>query len=313
MVTLLRWFFGIGFIVTSLGFLSHGFSFAILPGLFLAAILIPPIDKAIASKMTDEKAKAAYAKKGTKIILAILLFALFTATSPKSASTQVADTQKDSNQPASTAQAKAEPVFDMPSLISKNLDEIKQTLGEPEGKQEMTKAQKELISEWDYEYKKDGRSLLVTYNTRSNAVDNIWLEGTDKNELMTAGNIEKKSDSYVTSYTYGLGDNKDKVTGITIAKKLSSDMAADIKYNFSGIQIKNTEDLDWKSCKVTLNSDYKYNDLGTVEARGTVEVNFAKITKKDGSRFNVIATSPKSICVSCDTNSKQSRIGCYSF
>lgn len=75
-------------------------------------------------------------------------------------------------------------VFDIPSLLGKNVDQIKATLGSPLDDNEPTAQQLEFgAEEWQKEFKKSGYTLLVTYNPRTRVVLDFFMPTKDPSGL----------------------------------------------------------------------------------------------------------------------------------
>lgn len=96
------------------------------------------------------------------------------------------------------SEKKVEMLFDIPSLIDKNIDEIKKVLGKPSVDTEPTKLQLEMdFKEWDKTFIKDGYELLVTFNPKTRKVIDFYIgtkdpSGKTKNykDLLQVTNVE---------------------------------------------------------------------------------------------------------------------------
>ena len=78
--------------------------------------------------------------------------------------------------------------------------------------------------------------------------------------------------------------------------------------SFDGIQftIQNKDTFDWSNIKLEVNpeflkSGYIYNSEIIMEAGEEYTVGVLQFVKKDGTRFNPIATKPMTFEISCDT------------
>lgn len=123
--------------------------------------------------------------------------------------------------PAPTA---AEPVavaFDVPSLIGKSIDELREVLGTPtDADIEPTQQQLDLgVDEWSNGFTNDGQDLLVTYNPRTRAVIDLFLDGSDQNSLLQRGNLAVRSAAYRIEPVRALR-NPSQITGIKILPKM---------------------------------------------------------------------------------------------
>ncbi len=118
-----------------------------------------------------------------------------------------------SNINTTTEPAKAQFVFDVPSLVGKNIDEVRQVLGQP------TEAQKSLggFNEWDNTFKKDNEELLVTFNYQTRKIIDFFISTTnqDKNRLLQIGNLKENSPDYKIEYVKAIKDPS-KITGVKI-------------------------------------------------------------------------------------------------
>jgi len=109
-------------------------------------------------------------------------------------------------------------IFDVPFLVGKNIDEIRQILGTPLDKDltEPTAQQIELGgSEWDNSYKKDGQDLLITFDASSRKIIDFFLDGDDKSKLLEIGNLKENASSYTIEPVKAIKDPS-VITGIKI-------------------------------------------------------------------------------------------------
>ncbi|MDD5759887.1 MAG: hypothetical protein PHI06_12490 [Desulfobulbaceae bacterium] len=71
-------------------------------------------------------------------------------------------------------------VFDVPSLLGKNINQIRTALGTPTYDKEPTKLQLSLgVTEWDKSWEREGADLLVTYNIKTKKVIDFFIGGVD--------------------------------------------------------------------------------------------------------------------------------------
>lgn len=113
----------------------------------------------------------------------------------------------------------AKMVFDVPSLLGKNVDQIKAVLGNPVSDAEPTKQQLSVgVSEWDKEFQKDGQSLLVTYNPKTRQVIDFFISGTSKTDVLIIGNLKDGDSKYSIDYVKSL-KNPAEITGVKVSKK----------------------------------------------------------------------------------------------
>lgn len=157
-------------------------------------------------------------------ITTVLFFVLFGATSSKSTPT-TSPVTTTGNTPAKTETPATTPTpsysFDIPSLLGKNIDEVRLVLGTPLDKDltEPTAEQLKLgADEWDNSYKKDDQELLVTFNPSTRIIVDFFLSGDNKAKLIEAGNLKENDTSYTIEQVKQL-NNPSAITGIKIAPK----------------------------------------------------------------------------------------------
>lgn len=95
-------------------------------------------------------------------------------------------------------QTKTAIIYDVPSMMGKNIDEVRKILGQPEDKDpEPTQQQIQLgTDEWYNSYIKDSLDLTVTFNPSTRKVTDIFLSGSDKAKLMQQGNLQDNQPAY---------------------------------------------------------------------------------------------------------------------
>ena len=127
-----------------------------------------------------------------------------------------------------TPQIDVKMVFDVPSLIGKNIDEIRQVIGMPsDGEQiEPTKQQMKMSFEyWDNSFEKDGKTLLITFNPQNRKVKEFFISTNDPSgatedysDLLLICNVTKNSPEYRVEPVPSISNNK-QFTGIIITQK----------------------------------------------------------------------------------------------
>ena len=114
--------------------------------------------------------------------------------------------------------------FDVPSLVGKNIDQVRTILGSPaNGKsiKQPLEPTKQLVSlgttEWDNLFKKDGEELLVTYDVASRRVMDFFLsdDSPDRDRLVRVGNLNPNSTNYRIEYVQNLADPS-QITGVKV-------------------------------------------------------------------------------------------------
>jgi hypothetical protein len=132
-------------------------------------------------------------------------------------------------QPATNQQAQVRtPAFDVPTLIGKNIDEIRTVLGTPQQDTEPTTQQLSAgVKEWEKQYTKDGKGLLVTYNVATKQVVDFFIttdqtdsEGLtkDKQALLDIGNLKEGDATYIIEFVKAL-KNQSAYTGVKATPK----------------------------------------------------------------------------------------------
>lgn len=118
----------------------------------------------------------------------------------------------------------AEPVavvFDVPSLVGKSIDEIRQLLGDP-GDTDSEPSRQQLdfgADEWNNTFTVDGHDLLVTFNPRTRTVVDLFLDGDDQSILMQRANLTASDTAtYRVEAVKALRD-RSQITGIRIIPK----------------------------------------------------------------------------------------------
>ncbi len=109
-------------------------------------------------------------------------------------------------------------VFDVPSLIGKNVDEIIKIVGQPKENSLPTKDQTKLSKEWSIEFGKENQTLLVEYNVDTKVVKDLFISGDNKEKLLKIGNLKENADSYTLDFVK-LQRDPSQITGVTITKK----------------------------------------------------------------------------------------------
>jgi len=128
------------------------------------------------------------------------------------------------NSDANSDNKSYEMIFDVPSLIDKNVDEIVQVLGKPENDDEPTELQiKSGIVEWEKSFQKGGYELLVTYNATTRKVIDFFIPtnsstGMTENidELLQVSNV--KNNAVLKVEQVKTLKNPKEFTGVRISK-----------------------------------------------------------------------------------------------
>ena len=135
----------------------------------------------------------------------------------------------NSTEPNSTSIPKTtiKTVFDVSSLMGKNINEVRKVLGNPSDKEiEPTKLQMKMkFDSWNNSFEKDGQTLLVTFNPQNRQVTDFFIGTTDPSgttsdysDLLQICNVTDDNSQYSIEPVPTLKDNT-KYTGIKIMVK----------------------------------------------------------------------------------------------
>ena len=118
----------------------------------------------------------------------------------------------------------SEPTFDIPSLVGKNIDEVKTELSDYQGKtEEPTDQQIQMgVKDWDASFVKDGKELLVTYTIADRKVKEFFI-GTDDpsgktkdlQHFLNLGNLSESDSSYSLRFIPAIKDST-SFTGVRV-------------------------------------------------------------------------------------------------
>jgi hypothetical protein len=154
------------------------------------------------------------------VILGFLIFYMlvFSSISSKNGEKK----SQNINTPQSTTQAY---VFDIPTLIDKDLEELEAILGEPKGLSPTEQQISLGIKEWDKSFIKDGKELLVTYKISNNEIIDFFISTDDpsgmtqdKKHLLELGNLKENDEKYSLEFVKTI-KNPSYFTGIKIIPK----------------------------------------------------------------------------------------------
>ena len=79
-----------------------------------------------------------------------------------------------------------------------------------------------------------------------------------------------------------------------------------------GIEVTNNEDVAWDNCVIKLNDSYSRTLDFSLKAHTTFNNSYSSLVKSDGTRFNGVATQPKSVFIACNVNGDR-RSNYYAF
>lgn len=147
------------------------------------------------------------------VFIAIIVIAGLIAESgePDVASPTVATTQETA-------------VFDIPSLIDKDIDGVRAEMGTPVDKDlEPTAQQLQFgTTEWYNSFERNGQSLLVTFNPKTRTIIDFFISTNDssgatrnKEALLSIGNLNEGNSNYQVEFVSAL-NNRTSYTGVKI-------------------------------------------------------------------------------------------------
>jgi len=115
-------------------------------------------------------------------------------------------------------------VFDIPSLIGKNLSEIKIILGTSETSIEPTQFQIDNgVDIWEKVWKKNGYSVMATYNIKTKEIIDLFLSSdnifTNTTDILKTGNLSLDNSKYSVEFVKSLNKNIPGYTGAIIKVK----------------------------------------------------------------------------------------------
>lgn len=259
------------------------------------------------------------------LTVVVVFFALVVIAGSSSPDNQPTDQQSQQQASAPTQEAKSENalapqapqyIFDVPSLIGKNIDEVKSVLGEPSIFNKPSVKELALDSnKWDMDFVKNNVDLSVSYNVKTKFIYDFFILGSDKQQVLTAGNLKEDASDYNIQFQPPIHTDSN-ITGVIIAKRLSDTLDAGIGYGLNGVGIVNNEDYNWSNCKVEVNpgllGDGYSDQIGSINSKDSKVASFFDLTK-DSQRFNILVEKPEKICLTCDTDIQKGRGGCSNF
>lgn len=231
------WIFSALLFIMSIGIFQKSATggFAMLVG---GLILVPSVGSLITKKFNVKVSWRA------RIIVAVVLFGIGLSTLPpviKDATVPEKSVNEVNNlnapapkmdiaeavQNKETTPAPADDVvFDVPSLLHKNIDEITAIFGVPKDNSELTELQmKSGNDQWGKEYEKGGYVLTVTYHVKNRSVIDFFVSATDdiyerrdKEKMLKLTNTNESDGGYSVSFVPAYKDAT-RFTGISIKTK----------------------------------------------------------------------------------------------
>ena len=132
---------------------------------------------------------------------------------PENATTAPSGTPQAAITEAIATQVPKRYVSDIPSLVGKDITGAKDALGTPKDKEPTAQQIKLGAKEWSLTFEKEGKELLVTYDTASGRVKDYFI-GTDdpsgktkdKSHLLELGNINEGDSRYKVEFVKAFND-----------------------------------------------------------------------------------------------------------
>lgn len=168
--------------------------------------------------------------KNTKLIITaisalILVTAMFTSpkqetkSQPTSQQTKTSTTSEKQN-----TEQQVEVAFDVPTLLGKNIDQIRVVLGTPTDSQIEPSGAQSDFDTWDNTFKKGNYELLATYNPKTRVVEDLFYstddpsgQTKDKSRLLKQVNVQEGSNSYKIEFVKTIKDPS-YFTGIKVSQ-----------------------------------------------------------------------------------------------
>ncbi|MCD6194678.1 hypothetical protein J7K05_00525 [bacterium] len=133
-------------------------------------------------------------------------------------------TKQTPSQLSQTKEQKVTYVFDIPSLVDKNIDEVRERLGAPTNSSlEPSSKQKALgIIEWSNTFSKNNAELVVTFNSATRQIIDFFIPTdnpsgmtNDTQHLLELGHLELNSDRYQIEFVKAI-KQPSSYTGVKI-------------------------------------------------------------------------------------------------
>ena len=175
-----------------------------------------------------------FIKHKVLLIIGIIVFVVIIGISISQVNTEDTDNSNDNTSinKATDSDEETDTVtlkytFDVPSLLGKNIDEIRVELGTPTDGDlmEPTAEQMAGTSQWDNTFQKDGKELLVTFDAKTREVIDFFIPTDDPSgvtkdiqPLLEIGNLNENSSNYTIEKVSAIKDPS-SYTGIMVSQK----------------------------------------------------------------------------------------------
>lgn len=106
---------------------------------------------------------------------------------------------------AGTGAAAPAVVVDVPTLMGRNIDQVRRVLGPPREHQDQKVGPEPTPEQlkathgegWINTFERNGTTLVVTFNARTRKVRDLVLIGTDEDEILQKGNLSLTATEYI--------------------------------------------------------------------------------------------------------------------
>lgn len=125
--------------------------------------------------------------------------------------------QTTNRQPTAQPTVKTSYVFDVPNLLTLNIDQVRESIGQPVDK-DIEPSSQQLNSssgEWDNTFRKDSEELLVTFNVKTRKLIDLFISGDNKASLLEKTGLNEGDARYTLKFVQALSDPK-LITGVII-------------------------------------------------------------------------------------------------
>lgn len=113
-------------------------------------------------------------------------------------------------------------VFNVPSLVGKDLDGVIAVLGQPQGQDPTALQIQQGVREWDKTFIKDGKELLVTYSISNRKIVDFFISTddssgntTDTGYLLQISNLQENDPRYRVEFVKSI-KNPSSFTGVKV-------------------------------------------------------------------------------------------------
>lgn len=134
---------------------------------------------------------------------------------------------ESSNPATGSAEASRTAAVDVPSLVGRNIDQVRRSLGTPretkdqkiglEPTVEQMKATKG--EDWINTFERNGTTVVATFNARTRKVRDLVVVGSDEDELLRNGNLSLTAPGYMVLPVANPQNNREIVGMRVVSRK----------------------------------------------------------------------------------------------